>query len=256
VAPAVRHARRAFPAALAALGAALGATMLPFWPPGLAAAIAVAAGVASWVSPRLGLAIALAAPVFPLGNVAEGAAILYGVLALAWLALAWRDARWGLLPVTGPLLAGVGLLALAPLAMQPARGWARRAVYGAAAVLSAAFSAGLAREELPATQAVPAPLDVTPVSSAPEIARSLWEALLAHPEVLVAAVVVGAASALLPWARHRSPYGFALVGFAMLLGATIAGASIASMLGVVLVWGLAAMALAVHRIAAIADSTV
>jgi serine/threonine-protein kinase len=256
VAPAVRHARRALPGALAAVAAALGATMLPFWPPGLAVAIAVAAGLAAWFSPRLGLAVALAAPVFPLGNVSEGAAVLYAVLALAWLALAWRDARWGLLVVAGPLLAGVGLLALAPLAMQPARGWARRAAYGAGAVLSAAFAAGLANEELPAAQAVAGPPGVTPVSSPQEIALSLWETISLHPELLVAAVVVAAASALLPWARRTSPYGFALVGYAMLLGATVAGASIASLLGIVLVWGSVAIVLATRRTAATAGSTV
>ena len=173
-APARLHARRVVPVGLAVVGAVLGATMLPFWPPGLVAAIAVAAGLATWFRPPLGLAIVLAAPVFPLGNVAEGAAILYGVLALAWLVLAWRDARWGLLFVTGPLLAGVGLLALVPLAMQPARGWLRRGIYGATAVLAAALAAGLANEELPAAQAAAGPLGINALTSPQEIALALW----------------------------------------------------------------------------------
>ena len=50
--------------------AVLGATLLPFWPPLLVAAIALAAGLACWVDPRAGLALALAAAVFPLGNAA------------------------------------------------------------------------------------------------------------------------------------------------------------------------------------------
>ena len=77
-------------------------------------------------APRLGLALALAAPVFPLGNVAQAAAVVYGVLALGWLAVTWRDPRAGLLFWAGPLLAPLGLLALLPLAVQPARGWWRR----------------------------------------------------------------------------------------------------------------------------------
>ncbi len=85
------------------------------------------AAAAAWVDPRLGLAVALAAPVFPIGNVAASAAILYGAFALAWIVLSWRDARHGLLFVAGPLLATVGLLPLVPLVLQRAQGTARRA---------------------------------------------------------------------------------------------------------------------------------
>jgi hypothetical protein len=229
--------------------------MLPFWPPGLVAAIAVAAGIATWFRPRVGLAIVLAAPVFPLGNIAEGAALLYGVFALALLVVAWRDARWGLLFLAGPLLASVGLLALAPLAMQAARGAFRRAVYGATAVFAAAFAAGLANDELPAAQATAGRFEVGPLASPQEIAVALWDVLARFPAVLVAAVAVGAASALIPWARRTSPNGFALVGFAMLAGGVVAGASIASTLGVIAVWGIAAATLAAHRVTAAPDST-
>src|SRR5262249_23218362 len=89
--PAHRHARRAVPVALAVVTAVLGATLLPFWPPLLVAAIALAAGLACWVDPRAGLVVALAAPVFPLGNLAASAAIVYGALALSWLACTLRD---------------------------------------------------------------------------------------------------------------------------------------------------------------------
>jgi hypothetical protein len=256
VAPAVRHVLRATPAGLACLAAGLGAGVLPFWPSGLVAAIAVVAGIAAWFQPRLGLAIALAAPVFPLGNFAQGAAVLYCALALAWLVLAWGDARSGLLVVTGPLLGAFGLLALAPLAMQPARGWLRRGIYGTTAVLLAAFAAGLAHEPLPAAQEFAGAIEVGPLTSSAEIALSLWAVLAENPALLVAAVAVGIASAIMPWARSRSPYGFALVGFAMLVGCTMAGASIASTLGVVLVWGTAAAVLAARRVTAIADPTV
>ena len=61
----------------------------------------------------------------------------------AWLAVFWRDARAGLLFVAGPLLAAVGAIALLPLAVQPARGRARRALQAFAGVLVAAAVAGL-----------------------------------------------------------------------------------------------------------------
>jgi len=55
---------------------------------------------------------------------AAAAAVVYGALALGWLALSWRDPRAGLAFSAGPLLAPFGGLALLPLAVQPARGLA------------------------------------------------------------------------------------------------------------------------------------
>ena len=117
-------------------------------------------------APRIGLAIALFVPIFPLGNVAQAAAVAYAALALAWLAVFWRDARAGLLFVAGPLLAAVGAIALLPLAVQPARG---RAAAGAAGVRRrprrrrrggparrAAAAHGLARRRISASTAPPA----------------------------------------------------------------------------------------------------
>ena len=89
--PAVPLARRLPSAGLAAVATLVGGSLLPFWPPALLALVALAAGAATLRSPRLGLAIALAAPVFPLANVAQAAALVYGVLALAWLAVSWRN---------------------------------------------------------------------------------------------------------------------------------------------------------------------
>ena len=100
---------------------------LPFYPTGWAAALAVVAAARGAPRPRVGLALALAAPVLPLGNLALGLALVYAALALAWLALSWRDARAGLLFLAGPLLAPLGLLALVPVAALAARGAVRRA---------------------------------------------------------------------------------------------------------------------------------
>jgi hypothetical protein len=241
VAPARLHARRIVPVGLAVVGAVLGATIMPFWPPAFVLVIAAGAGAATLLDPRLGLAVVLATPVFPLGNLAQGAALLYGALAVAWLVLAWRDARWGLLFVTGPLLAGAGLLALVPLVVHPARGAGRRAVYGAAAVLASALGAGLAGERLPASDTGVEALDIGPLDSPWSIAVALADVLEAHSPVLLAAVIVATASAVLPWARRRSKHGVALLGLAMTAASVTAGVGIAATLVVAAVWAVAAV---------------
>ena len=129
----------------------VGATLLPFWTPGLMILLAVAAALTTLRSPRLGLAIALFVPIFPLGNVAQAAAVVYAALAVGWLALCWRDARAGLLFMSGPVLAAIGAVALLPLAVQPARGRARRALQAAAGVFAAVAVAGLRGNPLPLT---------------------------------------------------------------------------------------------------------
>ena len=151
-APAVPLERRLASAALAAVSVTFAAALLPFWPPGLVLLLALAAALAMLRTPRLGLAIALFVPLFPLGNVAQAAAVAYGVLALAWLAVCWRDARAGLLFAAGPLLASIGAIALLPLAVQPARGRVRRALQAAVGVLAAAAVAGLRGVPLPLTR--------------------------------------------------------------------------------------------------------
>ncbi|MBA3374375.1 MAG: serine/threonine protein kinase, partial [Actinobacteria bacterium] len=199
--------RRLVPPSLAGVSAALGATMLPFWPPALVAAIIISSALAAWRLPRVGFAIALAAPIFPLGNVAESAAVLYGILALAWLAFTWRDARFGLLFASGPLLAPLGLLALVPLVVQPARGVVRRTAQAALALLAATLYAGVAGDDLPLTGASASRLDITPQASVGEIADVMWEAALRDPILLLGAGALGLAAAILPLARRRSRYG-------------------------------------------------
>ncbi|MDQ3121518.1 MAG: serine/threonine protein kinase, partial [Actinomycetota bacterium] len=232
--------RRFAPVGLAAVSAALGATLLPFWPPVLVVAITLVAALAAWRLPRVGLAVALAAPLFPLGNVAEGAAVLYGLLALGWIAVSWRDARWGLLFITGPLLAPLGLLALAPLAIQPARGIVRRAAQTMLAVVAAAVVAGVAGNDLPLTGA---PLDgfaISPQDSVGEIAAALWQAALLDPVLLVGAVALGLAAAALPWVLRRSRYGVPALGVVLTAVSVIAGAGLTGTLLVALVWAIAA----------------
>jgi hypothetical protein len=233
-------ARRVAPIGLAVVTAALGATLLPFWPVALVVSIAIGAGLAAWLDPRLGLLVALAAPVFPLGNYAQSAALLYGVFALGWFVLCWRDARYGLLFVCGPLLAGAGLLGLVPLAVQPARGTVRRVSQAAVAILAALLVAGVAGEELPLVNHPAEPLGIGPLDPVSDAAFTVWGAL-AGSAVLVAGVVVAAmAAAVLPWARDRSRYGVAALGAALTALSVAAGSGAVGTIVMVLVWSIAA----------------
>ena len=122
---------------------------------------------AAFRAPRAGLALALAAPVLPLGNLALGLALLYGVLALGWLALSWRDAALGLAFLAGPVLAAVGLLALVPLVAAAGReATSAGRAQTLAAVAVAAVVAGLRGVDASVRQGVAPPLDLAGVESA------------------------------------------------------------------------------------------
>ncbi|MEX0851123.1 MAG: serine/threonine-protein kinase [Gaiellaceae bacterium] len=232
-------ARLAVPVVLAAATALLGATLLPFWPPMLVVALVLGAAAAAWLNPALGLAIALATPIFPLGNVSESAAVLYGAFALLWLALCWRDARLGLLFAVGPLLAPLGLLALIPLVVQPARGLVRRGAQAALAVLSAVLVAGVSGADLPLAAARSAQLGITPLDSPGEVGLAVRDALLLHPVIVAGAMIAAIAAAILPWARRRSRYGVVIGGTALLAGAVATGSGIGAVLLIALVWAIA-----------------
>jgi hypothetical protein len=232
-------AARIAPVALAAITALLGATLLPFWPVALVAAIVVGAALAAWLDPRIGLAAALAAPVFPLGNLSQGAAVAYGAFALAFLVLCWRDARSGLLLAAGPLLAPLGLLALLPLVVQMARGVVRRAALAALAVLSAAFVAGVSGDVLPLTGERAPDLGISPLDSAPDTAAAVGQALLEQPVLLVGALAAALAAAILPTARRQWRYGVLVLGTALVVGSLAVGASIAAIPVAALGWAVA-----------------
>src|SRR5213076_1851792 len=68
---------KAPPALLAAVFAGWVTWAIPFYPGGWPIALAAVAAVTTYVRPRLGLVFALAVPVFPFGNLALGAALLY-----------------------------------------------------------------------------------------------------------------------------------------------------------------------------------
>jgi len=136
--------------------------MLPFYPSGAAAGIAVAAALAALRTPRAGLALALA----------------------------------------GPLLAAAGLLALVPLAVARSRGAARRAAQALAAVAAAAVAAGLRGAELPFGQGAASTLDVAGADSAATVMTALLDAVpagLALAAVALGSIAVALPYARTPW---------------------------------------------------------
>jgi serine/threonine-protein kinase len=204
--------QRLVPAGLAAVATAVGGSLLPFWPGPLLAALAVAAGVVTLRSPRLGLAVALAAPVFPLGNLAQAAAVVYGVLAVGWLAVTWRDARAGLAFCAGPVLAPLGLLALLPLAVQPARGIWRRGLHAGAGVFAAAAVAGLSGNALPLGGASVGDLGVAESERPTDVVSALGTVLGANRAIATTGLALALVAMLLPRARSRGPWGIAVLG--------------------------------------------
>ncbi len=212
VAAPVSPLERLAPAALAAVATVAGGSLLPFWPGFLLALIALAAGLVTLRAPRLGLAIALAAPVFPLGNVAQAAAVTYGGLALVWLAVTWRDPKTGLAFTAGPLLAAIGLLALLPLAVQPVRGAWRRALQAATGVFAAAAVAGLSGASLPLGGGKAHDLGIAGTERPGDVLAALGGLLRAHPELSTTALAAAIVTLLLPRAIARGPIGIAVLG--------------------------------------------
>ncbi|MBX5474391.1 MAG: serine/threonine protein kinase [Thermoleophilia bacterium] len=212
-----REASRAGAAGLAAAFAGWTAAELPFYPHGWAAGLALGAAALTLVRERLGLAVALAVPVLPLGNVSSGLALLYALVALAWLALCWREPRSGLLFALGSLLAPVGALGLFPLATAGVRAPVRRAAQAALAVLAAMVVAGIRHAPLPLTGA-PAPLGVgVGGATGPlDVAGSLARAAAAQSGLLVEAAALGLVALALPYARAWGRWGGAGLGALML----------------------------------------
>jgi hypothetical protein len=192
-----RFAARSGSPALAAFSAGWAASLLPFYPafwPVLLAALA--AGLTAF-RPRLGLAFTLAVPVFPLGNVAFGLAAAYSALALAWLALMWRDSRRGLLFSLGVILGPLGLLGLMPLAVIRARGVVRRAAQAGAAVLLGGAAAGLHGSAVPFTGRSAESLGVAGSEHPVAVAEAAWRWLEGAPALGIEAVILGVAAASL-----------------------------------------------------------
>lgn len=219
---AVNPVARIVPALLAALFAGWTASTLPFYPTAWPVGLALIAALLTAFSPRGGLAFALFAPVFPLGNLSMGLALLYGGLAAVWFVLHLREPRMGFAFVLGPLLAPIAALGLLPLALQPIRSSLRRALQAGTAVLMAGMVAGLQHESLPFAAGLGGSLGLDGERSPVHAASVLRHALFAHPTLALEALVLAAAAALLPLARRRGVWGIAIFGAALIAAPVLA----------------------------------
>jgi eukaryotic-like serine/threonine-protein kinase len=210
---------------------------LPFFPALFAPLLGLGAFALTLVRPRLGLALALAAPVLPLGNISSGLALLYAALACAWLALSWRAPREGLFLALGPLLAPLAALGLLPLAALAVRNRARRACQVAGAVLLAAIVAGLRHASLPFTGTPPPKgLGITGSEDPFAVAVALWRTLLAHPALGAEALALAAAAVALPYARERGVWAIAGLGAGLIAVTLLPAPSVAAAPLVVTAW--------------------
>jgi hypothetical protein len=205
-------------AGLAALFVGWTAAALPFYPGGWAFGLAALAAAMTLYRERAGLALALAVPFFPLGNISLGLALLYAALAIAWLLVTWREPRSGLLFALGPLLAPVAALGLLPLAAIWVRGAPRRALIVALGVLTAALAAGIRHVALPLVGgAAPRGLGIEGARGPLDVAGSLAHTAAAHPSLLIEAAALALVAAAIPYAQARGRWGAAGIGAAMIL---------------------------------------
>jgi protein kinase-like protein len=234
-------AGRALAAALAALFAGWTAAALPFFPHGWPFLLATAAAATTLYRERAGLALALAVPVFPLGNISLGLAVLYAALAAGWLLVMWGEPRAGLLLALGPLLAPAFALGLLPLATLRVRAGPRRALIVALSVLTAALVAGIRHVALPFVGGpAPAALGIAEARDPFDVAGSLVRAATVHPSLLVEAAALALVALALPHARARGRWGAAGLGAAMIVLTVAAVPSAAAIPLLVSAWAVAA----------------
>jgi hypothetical protein len=230
-------APRVAPALLASLLVGWAAWTIPFYPSGWALGLAALAGGATLLEGRVGLALALAVPILPLGNFALGAAVLYTAAALGVLVLSWREPGSGLLFALGPLLAPLAALGLLPLAGLSVRSPVRRAVQVAAGLVAAGIVAAIRGVPLPFDGAgAPHPAGLAASGDPLEVASVLWNAFLSRPALAVETVVLTTVAVLLPLARARGPWAIAGLGAAFLATALLITPGVAAVPLVVAVW--------------------
>jgi hypothetical protein len=196
---------------------------LPFFPHGWPVALALIAPAATALRPRIGLALALAVPILPLGNVSSGLALLYTLIAAAWLVFFWREPRDALLFVLGVPLSLVGLLGLAPLMVWRLESNTRRAALTAMSVVVAGIVAGIRGASLPFTGVRP-PLGLGVAGSTGpfDVAGTLARHALDQPALLTEAGILAAVALALPYARARGRWGAAGVAAVMLCASVLA----------------------------------
>ena len=234
-------AGHAVTAVLAAILAGWTASALPFYPHAWPFALAVVAATATLCRERAGIALALAVPVLPVGNISLGLALLYAALAAGWLLVTWREPRAGLLFVLGPLLAPVAALGLLPLATARVRVAPLRALAVVLGVLTAALAAGIRHVALPLVGgAAPLGVGVAGARDPFDVAGSLAHAAGAQPSLLVEACALALVAVALPHARGRGRWAAAGLGAGMVVLTVAAVPSAAALPLLLASWAIAA----------------
>jgi hypothetical protein len=234
---------RVLAAVLSGLFAGWTTAALPFFPHGWPFLLATAAAATTFYRERAGLALALAAPVLPLGNISSGLALLYAAVALGWLVVMWRDPRNGLLFALGPLLASVAALGLLPLVALRVRAVPRRALTVALGVSTAALAAGIRHRALPLVGGeAPHALGIAAARDPFGVAGSLLRAATGHASLLVEAGALALVAVAFPYARARGRWGAAALGAGMIVLTVAVVPTAAAVPLVVSSWAIAAFA--------------
>jgi hypothetical protein len=233
---------QALTAILAALLAGWISSALPFYPHAWPLLLAFLALAATLLRERVGIALALAIPVLPLGNISLGLALLYSALAAGWLLVTWREPRAALLFVAGPLLAPIAALGLLPLVAARTRTGALRAVVVGIGVLTAALAAGIRHAALPLIGG-PAPLGlgIAGARDPLDVAGSLARAAGAHPALLIETCALALVALALPHARARGRWAAAGLGAGMIVLTVAAVPSAAALPLLLAAWSIAAV---------------
>jgi hypothetical protein len=230
-------------AGLAAFFAGSTAAVLPFFPHGWEVGLALTAAAATLVHERAGLALALAVPILPLGNVSSGLALFYAGLAALWLLVTWREPRSTLLFALGPLIAPIAALGLLPLATTRVENGLRRGLVVAAGVLVAAVAAGIRHVALPLTGgAAPLGIGVAGSGGPLDVAGSVARAAAAQPALLLEAGALALVAVALPYVRGRGRWPAAGLGAAMLAVTVLAVPSASPIPLVLSAWAIAVFA--------------
>jgi hypothetical protein len=181
-------------------------------------------------------------PILPLGNVSSGLALLYAMIAAAWLIFFWREPRDALLFGLSVPLSLIGLLGLAPLAVWRVRSNSRRAALTALAVVVSGIVAGIRGASLPFTGVHP-PLGLGVAGSTGpfDVAGTLARHALDQPALLTEAGILAAVALALPYARARGHWGAAGLGAAMLCASVLAVPAAAALPLVAAAWVTAAV---------------
>lgn len=230
-----RHARldrretatRAVHAVLTSGFAAAMLMLFPFFPASFTIPVSILVASASFIRPRLGLALALAIPILPLGDVSSGLAIAYAVAAFAWLVAHWRSPFAGSAFALGPPLAYVGLLGLLPIGVIRASGPIRRASLVTAGIAAAASFAAMKDMRLPFLGvSPPAGLGISGSDDPVAVVGALAEYLWSQPALLALSAILALVAALAPLGFRATLWQLSIAGSlvvgAMLLVPTLA----------------------------------